>query len=204
MMLVRRKKLVLALAVGLLAAPLLVLLVVPQAHLRLYAVVLAKRLGSKEKDVRERTRKKLLELGRPAIDGVLPELVASAVAENPQLLVFAGEARSVEGSYVFYDILEILPDDPQHPRKGEHPFTPGIRLEWKGDEDALRSRRLGPKLVMAAANFEALLSVDLDDPAVGARVVGVVSAKLREPEVQDLRRRIQEEIEAARKFHKRR
>src|SRR5262249_16412697 len=136
MMTVRRKKLILILAALLLAGPLLVLLVVPDAPLRIYAIVLSRRLAPPEKQVRDRTRKKLLEVGRATIDGVLPELVASLVEEWPAL-VFEGEARSNEGPYVFYDILEILPDDPQHPRKGERPFTPGVRLEWAGDEDPL-------------------------------------------------------------------
>lgn len=43
---------------------------------------IARGLRSEKPEVREATRKRLLELGRPTIDSVLPELVASELVEH--------------------------------------------------------------------------------------------------------------------------
>jgi hypothetical protein len=189
MMPVRRKKVILCLASLLLGLPGVVFLVVPQAPLRFHAFFLARRLRSSDEMVRTRTREKLVALGRPAIDGVLPELVASLV-EDTHGRVFVGEARDVTPERVCYDIAEVLPDEPQHPRRGPDPFTPGICLEFSNEENALRSRRPGHQLVVQFNSDFVGYAIDLDDPAVGGRVVDAVRARLLDPKVQAHRKEL--------------
>src|SRR5271155_5156876 len=106
---VRRKKLVVASVLLSLLGPVLLVLLVPRLRGSLYAVILARRLQSTDKAVRERARKKLVESGGPAIDGVLPELAASAIADAPGL-VFVGQISSSDEENVIYDTFEYLPD----------------------------------------------------------------------------------------------
>lgn len=186
----RRRAIVIGFVQLLVLGPMIVVLAVPSLRGALQAKVIARGLRSNDWKERARARERLVALGRPAIDGVLPELVASAFSENddPDAIVFVGEVRSVANDTIAFDILEILPHDPQHPRSGESSFTPGIILERPHGDSVLYSSRGKRQLVRGREYGRRVdYAVDLDDPAVGSAVLDAVRDALDKPRAPGVR-----------------
>ncbi len=161
---------------------------------------LARGLYSEDRAVREETRQRLLALGRPRIDAVFPEIVASEVAEHAQggCLVFVGRVvrRSPGGSgsmpSAYYDAETVLglftfnyeacETDRRHPSdvqwtNGEGgpvvPESPTATLLAK--HDAHR------ELVVAKAatmNYYFALTVPLDDDPLAPTIIEAVQNRL--------------------------
>ncbi len=171
-----RKKLIVALGLVLLAlaTPAIVIVASPPLRARALAHVRARDLSSKDVAVRERTVKKLVGMGRPAIDGVLPRLAATAFADRTGR-AFVGEVRERSGDSVIYDYIDILPDKPElaHGR-----YVPGVMLDQKGAEDALHAKRDRGRQLVLREGRRVIYAIDLDDPAVSAEVVEAVRVKL--------------------------
>ncbi|MBI3722756.1 hypothetical protein HY251_02195 [bacterium] len=151
---------------------------------------LARSLRSRDPEVREETRVRLLAIGRPAIDPVFPEIVAGLVVEADSGWIFLGRVRDRTPEGTTYEHENTALDREKLFRVqvsvlGEPGFSRSARMLFRSD--ARRELVLGHgasahpmgRQVEIYALQEARVMVPLDDELAPA-VIEAVKKKLEE------------------------